>query len=651
VIRLFFVFLLLASAVRSADIIAAERLYDWTPHVNIGVPGGIPTNRTMYCDVTVSIPGWGGALVETDVWPFPKGSMHAALDHAMSTCPADQYVYIPAGDYYVNTAFGGTADNMTLRGAGMGQTRIYVDVANGRALTIGESSPAPPGRIASYPSGDQTNIFPITAGATRNSNQVTISSGIGTFTVGKFARVDVTNQPTSVIFLNQAIRQANQPIMSYLVYVTAVTVTSGAAGTVDFVPKLPKDVSALSPVLLPYTHNVRTRVGIEDITFDLSQATTDPTSEAVRMWHVYACWLKNIEVVTSVRGQVLFNHAVRCEIRGSSFHGYNTAGGPGSEGVRLQSDCVAFLIEDNAVVDGGFPGICLSDPLFSCWGNVIAYNYCKDVQASGPVGTTTVWGADIGLGHGGHNSFNLVEGNIAGGIHMGDGYYGSTSDNTALRNWFHLRHTDFHTGVEVTQGMDAVDIGHYGLRMNVVGNVLADNTWFNAGSHRYDAPYDLPNYDSGGSNGAKVIYKLGLPYIGGTNYTQAANIAVTATPDYTTEPWTIADGGFGADLNVEATLIRHGNYDYHNTSQMWDAAIANQVIPTSYFRDSKPDWFGTIAWPPVDPSNPQGEATLAKMATMLPAAYRYINGNSNYLNSGNPRHTGRKSRGQILRRR
>ena len=38
----------------AAEIIPAERLADWRPGVTLGVPGGIPTNRTHVVDVTKS---------------------------------------------------------------------------------------------------------------------------------------------------------------------------------------------------------------------------------------------------------------------------------------------------------------------------------------------------------------------------------------------------------------------------------------------------------------------------------------------------------------------------------------------------------------------------------------------------------------------
>ena len=58
------------SVVRAADLIPADRLADWTPGVTVGVPGGIPTDRTHLIDVT-QVPyqrrqDWGGRCTASD---------------------------------------------------------------------------------------------------------------------------------------------------------------------------------------------------------------------------------------------------------------------------------------------------------------------------------------------------------------------------------------------------------------------------------------------------------------------------------------------------------------------------------------------------------------------------------------------------------
>jgi hypothetical protein len=49
--------------------------------------------------------------------------------------------------------------------------------------------------------------------------------------------------------------------------------------------------------------------------------------------------------------------------------------------------------------------------------------------------------------------------------------------------------------------------------------------------------------------------------------------------------------------------------------------IPEQPLPASYFLSSKPAWFGSLAWPPVDPANPATDDP-----SIIPAGYRYVHG-------------------------
>ncbi|HEY9816736.1 MAG TPA: hypothetical protein V6D20_13195, partial [Candidatus Obscuribacterales bacterium] len=49
-------------------------------------------------------------------------------------------------------------------------------------------------------------------------------------------------------------------------------------------------------------------------------------------------------------------------------------------------------------------------------------------------------------------------------------------------------------------------------------------------------------------------------------------------------------------------------------------------LPSSFVYSAKPDWFGNLTWPPINPDSPSFDETI------IPAGYRYTNGNENYLN-------------------
>src|SRR5688572_28981408 len=61
----------------SADIIPADRRTNWTPGVYVGVPGGIPTNRTRRIDVTAP-PYNADKTGATDARPAIQAALEAS---------------------------------------------------------------------------------------------------------------------------------------------------------------------------------------------------------------------------------------------------------------------------------------------------------------------------------------------------------------------------------------------------------------------------------------------------------------------------------------------------------------------------------------------------------------------------------------------
>jgi hypothetical protein len=83
-----------------------------------------------------------------------------------------------------------------------------------------------------------------------------------------------------------------------------------------------------------------------------------------------------------------------------------------------------------------------------------------------------------------------------------------------------------------------------------------------------------------------------------------------------------ANGFQERDLDVAATTIRKDNwYVVHNNSIPSNESLGTDTLPASYFRASKPDWWGDRPWPAFDSRNPGTPAT-----TNIPAGYRYVNG-------------------------
>src|SRR5262249_5694827 len=152
--------------------------------------------------------------------------------------------------------------------------------------------------------------------------------------------------------------------------------------------------------------------------------------------------------------------------------------------------------------------------------------------------------------HGSNNAFNLLEGNLAGGV-MSDGYFGSTSHDTLFRNWLTATHPT------AVNNLAAVKLKHFSDYFNVVGNVLGTTEFPTSGSvdgngHATGGFFDAPkssNYDDGWSTGVQVIYELGFPNIGGTGY--AGELPASTPIDYSSEGSDLASAQ-ELDLNVGA---------------------------------------------------------------------------------------------------
>jgi hypothetical protein len=550
-----------------AEIIPAERRMDWIPGVSVGVPGGIPQRTVIGATVDAATYGTG----DVDA----SGAISAAID----ACPAGEVVFIPAGTYRIDKrVYRPYASNITVRGAGMGKTVLKATM-NAQVLLFGTSDwPRPTAGVA------------ITGGATKGSEVLTVAD-TSTVAVGSLVRVEQDNAPyvASTSGLRPDVR-----LMSAVFRATAKTET-----TVTVAPPLPLDF-ALSPRLVPYKIPPLHSTGVEDLTIDCNAVS----GIGISFEQCWGCWIKNVEITGSRSRQMLLVRFVSGEIRHCYTHDC-VGGGPNHEGIDFYEDGSFNLIEDNITYNGGFPGIILGDSKGGCVGNVIAYNF----SYGGNVGVPTMAGMDISVSHGPHNMMNLVEGNIAGGIGS-DGYFGSTSHITIARNWCTATHPT------ATDNLIAVNVGRWNNYFNVVGNILGTSNFSRTGLFQPEIPFGY---------GTPVIYKIGFPNMGNNGF--SGTWGPTTPPDYRNQ-WANQPGRRSPqelDLNVKNTMIRHGNYDYLNHAVEWDPAIADHTLPNSYFRASKPDYFGELSWPPFDPASPPGAFNDANLCG-IPAGYRYVHG-------------------------
>ncbi len=543
-----------ANPVASGSIIPESRLAKWTPQVSVGVPGGIPQRNEIGATVDAALYGTG--IIDAT----------AAISAAIDACPPGKVVYIPAGTYRLNAGiYRPYARGITIRGAGMGRTILKANAS--KMITLGTSDwPRP------------TSGLTIISGSNKGSSTVTVPDA-ASINVGNLVRITQDNLPYVIASWAP---QTNTRSFSATFRVTAKTGT-----TVTVSPEIPFTFDR-NPTLIQYSLPPLVNTGIEDITFDGNGIAGFP----IEFYQTWGCWVKGVEILRSTSRQVFLYNFVNGEVRDNFIHSV-IGGGPNHEGIDLYEDCSFNLIENNILYNGGFPGITLGDSKGGCVGNVIGYNF---VYAAN-VGSASMSGADISVSHGPHNGFNLVEGNIAGGL-LSDGYFGSTSHSTALRNWLTATHPT------ATANLIAVNVGRWNNYFSLVGNVLGSASFAATGLY---AP------EVGFGYNQPVIYKLGFPNLGNNSYSMTWG--PTNPPDYFLQLNNNNPGGQlqELDLNVKATMLRHGNFDYLTKTTKWDPAISSQSIPASLYYSSKPAWWPSdVAFPSIGPDlNPMNGSNPA----------------------------------------
>jgi hypothetical protein len=534
-----------------------------------GVEGGIPARATSCADVTA-------APYAAD--PTGAASAVAAIQQAIDDCPEGQVVTVPPGTYLIDGAITITKA-ITLRGAG---ASTVFQVTAGTAMHIGGLGPWPP------PKANDAYRTPITSGSTRGSNSVSVGD-TSSVEVGKMVMIDEEDDPALVWTKNDSVGRYRAS-MHRVVSKTATNVTFEPALLVDF---------TRSPQLSwfpDFTHDA----GVESIQFVGTGALPDLF---IDIFSAYDCWIYDCEFTNMPAKTVMVGWSSHIELRHNFMHD-QANGGPDSEGLDLFCDVSQSLVVDNICVAGGFPQINIGDgganPYYSGgMGNVIAYNYCVDAYYTDPPTAADAgkMPADISTNHSPHTQFNLIEGNLIGKFGS-DAYHGSGSHTLLFRNVM--------TGASRWTGVSnptAIQIDRRNLHYSVVGNVLGQT----------GNPAGLEYAAASGWNG-RAIFRLGFPDMGNDGFSG------TFPPTDLLH----SDGG-PRDLYVDRTTTSVGTTLIEGN---WDSVLGSQdfsgnpeTLPNSYFLASKPSWFGSLAWPPVEPANP-----VTDDPTLIPAGYRYVHG-------------------------
>lgn len=638
--KFIFSFFVLASIVFSAPYYPdASRFGDFQANVRQGIPGGIPSRSNTILAATY---GFAEAA---------SGATNAAAIYSALAASSDgDVILLPAGEFaltQVTISSGDFKSNRTIRGAGMAQTIINVSNQNGFFIN---GDP------------DYGSVFNPTAAIatlTAGSSTITVTDGTGLPSPSdvsnyRIARIELVNEAVTPVVSVQSYNVVRTP---------SVLVTARSGTTLTLSQPLPSSFpygSTGANIQFGSQQARNTRgIGIEDMTIDGTDAGV--MLQGVYFSFVSGCWTKNVKVLGHGTYAIRFSDTVNCEVR-ECWTDVGTGGGTNFAGLKMEQ-CSYFLAEDNILVNNS-PVIEMD---YSTTASVVAYNY---------TGTSY-----INRNHGPHNSFNLFEGNSYW-FDMSDGYYGGSSEETFLRNW--MRSGVFSAMKRFTRNNNLVGNvvgvagatypGDYSNEWGLpnIGNTSSSGTWeLSAGSYSVDwnnsigKPYtwtgnlktrtnDITGVfemDSGMAtsfNAALAIATASKRNLSLVNYSSTKTITVSGVsgndvsftvddiayslPSAATTMWAApGPNGFQEkDLDVANTAIRKANYYVFTGDIPAGESLGADTLPDSYYLSAKPAWFGSIAFPAFNPYSPPASEAVALVA--IPAGWRYINGNSNYLN-------------------
>jgi hypothetical protein len=528
---------LASSARATADILPPDRSTVWNP----GIPGGIPA-RTTVC-----------ATINASTYANGLSSSSTGIQAKLDACPVGQVVMLSAGTFKITDTLL-INKGIVLRGAG--PTLTFLKMPDGRDQAV-----VAIGTQFISPNGGSTNL---TANAVKGTTSVMVANTAG-LAAGTIVLVDELTDASITRW------SADNPAGSHGWFsrnerpLAQVMEVAGVVGlTVTFTTPFHIGFDmAHSAQLSRFSDPAVKNAGLEDLHVYGGEGG-DGGGNIYLELTAYS-WVKNVESEYSAGGSVALFSSFRCVVRDSYFHNTKdpNPGGAGY-GITVNNASADNLIENN--ISWKFNKVMVMRA--SGGGNVIGYNYMEDGYGEG---YPTYVEVGLNASHMTTPHFELFEGNQSFNID-GDARWGNSVYITFFRN-----HA---TGIRRSLG---------GLRLSDVGNrraigAMAGHYWYSFIGNVLGYPGMSPKPVN-----SSFIYQSHFDW-----------------PDNPVPMWALgqpdADGtpGVTEDLNVDATALRGGNFDYVTNTVVWKN-VAQQTLPDSLYLTAKPAFFGSNTWPWVDP--------------------------------------------------
>lgn len=520
-------------------IIPEERIIDWS---QVGVEGGIPARNTL-CATLSSGGGDDASLIQ----------------NALNNCPANQVVYLNAGNYYIKSTIK-IPSNVTLRGSGAAKTIIHTDVSMNSLIRIGSG----------YTDAGWSTISNIESGYAKGSTQINLTNA-SSFNAGDFIIIDELNDASIPVVAAGGAYYGVFPGGSDRNFAVIHKVVEKSGNSLKINPPAVYSFkSALNPRAIKSSFVTYTQfAGIEDVAVK-NDLVGSPDSQGrylngssninVMFQGAANSWIKNVKIENCGKRCVdMYLDGFRNEVRDSLISNcLNRWDSDTCYGTNMMMS--SFNLIENNIYDRTAEAFMTS----SAVGNVYGYNFEYDVHRTANLGWD--WMGD--WTHGTHSAFNLLEGNLGVGIKW-DFIHGSGSHNTSFRN----RYTSKHDLIDGSMAVGAVITEVNNHYINTIGNILGVAGWNNV--------YEVLNPSGNIYDSQKPIHATGVP-----------------------------SSSVVSDSAAFSTTLRHMNYDYVTKSVKHcndsgepgcQGGSGSTSIPRSLYLSEKPSWFGSAVWPPVDP--------------------------------------------------
>jgi hypothetical protein len=560
-----------------------DRRTNWAP----GVPGGVPSYTTTYATIQASTYGNGASDALAGIQNALNAAGTAAAGDGMG-----RVVMLSAGTFKVTGTIQ-IPSKVVLRGAGPSSTTLTGLTSKQFHLIQIGNSPWPHYSVGS------TNL---TVDAHKGDFSVTVASASG-FAVGQLVLIDELTDPAKVWWhpsLTGVDRgwfcRTNRPINQL------ARIASIAGNVITFERPLHIDYQTAFTAQLTRSDTATTwDAGVEELR--ATGAGSDGTGNTfynVLIAQAGRSWVKHIECDDMYGSCIFLDQAYRSEVRDSYLHDAHVYENGGfAYGFDLTEGSTDNLFENNISVR--FNKVINAR---ACGGgNVVAYNYADD----GGIYNAPDW-VETGLqaSHYPTPNYLLFEGNFSFNAD-GDATEGNAIYITFFRNWLTGARRFFYDSADLTlmNSLHPPSGGTYTDNGNVrCAGAMRSHWWYSYVGNVLGRP--SVNYSSW------LTDDITIP---GTELNTAIWHLGTWDQDYTL-----------IDTQVNATMLRDGNFDYKSNSVAWlgigQTGGAPAPLPSSLYLTSKPAFFGSYPWPWVDPVG-------ATKTYTLPAKARYDAGTPN----------------------